>query len=130
MEIRPPSRTCIAWLKPVPSGPRRFSFGIRQSSMTSVAVSDALRPSLFSFLPERMPRWWRSTTKAEMPWVPAVLSVTAIRTAVSPTEPWVMKFFEPFRTHSFPSRTAVVFVPFESLPASDSVSPQAPIAFP
>ena len=29
-----------------------------------------------------------------------------------------------------PSRTAVVFVPFESLPASDSVSPQAPIAFP
>ena len=41
-----------------------------------------------------------------------------------------MKFFEPFRTHSLPSRTAVVFVPFASLPAPASVRPQAPIALP
>ncbi len=41
-----------------------------------------------------------------------------------------MKFFEPFRTQELPSGTAVVFVPFESLPASASVRPQAPIAFP
>ena len=49
-----------------------------------------------------------STTKAEMPSWPAARSVTAIRTATPPTEAFVMKFFEPFRTQSSPSRTAVV----------------------
>ena len=87
-------------------------------------------PSLFSFLPAWMPFWWRSTTNAEMPRRPAVLSVTAMSTATSPTEPCVMKFFEPFRTHVSPSRTAVVFVPPLSLPASGSVRPHAPRSLP
>ena len=52
-------------------------------------------------------------------------SVTAISTASAPTEAFVMKFFEPFSTQSSPSRTAVVFVPLESDPASASVRPQA-----
>ena len=41
-----------------------------------------------------------------------------------------MKFFDPERTHEFPSAIAVVRVPFASLPAPASVRPQAPISFP
>ena len=52
-------------------------------------------------------------------------SVTAINTATFPTEAFVMKFFEPFRTQLPFSRTAVVRVPPESEPASASVRPQA-----
>ena len=52
-------------------------------------------------------------------------SVTAIRMASAPTDAFVMKFLEPFSTHSLPSRTAVVFVPLESDPASASVRPHA-----
>ena len=52
--------------------------GIRQSSMTSVHVSEARIPSLFSFLPTRMPGLSRSTMKAEIPWLPGLRSVTAI----------------------------------------------------
>ena len=108
-----------------PRGRRASSAGTRQSSITSVQVSDARIPSLFSFLPTRMPGLSSSTTKAEIPWRPRVRSVTAMRTATSPTEALVMKFFEPFRTQESPSRTAVVFVPPESEPASASVRPQA-----
>ena len=63
--------------------------------------------------------------KAEMPLLPLDRSVTAMSTATRPTEALVMKFFEPFRTQVSPSRTAVVRVPLESDPASDSVSPHA-----
>ena len=79
--------------------------------MTRVHVSDARIPSLFSFLPTRMPGLSSSTMKAEMPRFPLARSVTAIRMATAPTDAFVMKFFEPFSTHWLPSRTAVVFVP-------------------
>src|SRR5207249_5299145 len=45
----PPSRISIAFTNPMPSSPKRFSSGTRQSSKTTLAVSDARRPSLFSF---------------------------------------------------------------------------------
>jgi hypothetical protein len=41
-----------------------------------------------------------------------------------------MKVLEPFNTHSFPRRTAVVLVPPASEPALFSVSPQQPIFSP
>src|SRR5204862_529806 len=45
--------------------------------------------------------------KAEIPPWPREGSVTAINTATFPTEAFVMKFFEPFRTQLPFSRTAV-----------------------
>ena len=68
----------------------------------------------------------RSTTNAEMPFLPAVLSVTASTTAVSAMPPFVMKFLEPFSTQWSPSRTAAVRVPPASDPEPGSVSPQQP----
>ncbi len=123
--MRPPSRIFIESTQPEPSDPSRFAAGTRQSSITSVQVSEARMPSLFSFLPTRMPGLSSSTMKAEIPLLPLDRSVTAMSTATRPTEAFVMKFFEPFRTQVSPSRTAVVRVPLESDPASDSVSPQA-----
>ena len=40
----------------------------------------------------------RSTTKAEIPFLPLLRSVTAITTAVSATWPLVMNVFDPFST--------------------------------
>src|SRR5229473_6513214 len=53
IEMRPPSSTRIASIKPSPSLPSRFSAGTMQSSKIISAVSLALNPSLFSFLPGR-----------------------------------------------------------------------------
>ena len=82
-------------------------------------------PSLFSFLPTRMPGLSSSTMKEEIPSCPFDGSVTAIRTATPPTEAFVMKFLEPFKTQPPASRRAVDRVPPESDPASASVRPQA-----
>src|SRR6266508_718906 len=125
IEIRPASRIFIEFVNPSPSVPRRFSSGIQQSSITSVQVSDARMPSLFSFLPTRMPGLSSSTMKEEIPPCPLAGSVTAIRTATPPTDALVMKFFEPFKTQPARSRTAVDLVPPESEPASASVRPHA-----
>ena len=65
-------------------------------------------------------------TKAEMPFLPLALSVTAMTTETSARLPLVMKVFEPFRTQESPSLTAVVRVPPASEPALFSVRPQAP----
>ena len=83
-----------------------------------------------SFLPALKPGVPRSTTKAEMPFLPFDLSVTAITTAVSARPPFVMKVLEPLRIQWSPSRTAVVLVPPASDPALLSVSPQHPIFSP
>ena len=72
-----------------------------------------------------------STTKAEMPCLPCARGRSrANTTATSPTEPCVMKFFEPLSTQPSPSRTAVVFVPPASRAGVGSVRPQAPIHSP
>ena len=65
-----------------------------------------------------------------MPLLPIDLSVLAIKTAMSPTVAWVMKFLVPFNTHSPFSSTAVVWTPAASEPAPGSVRPQAPILVP
>src|SRR5262252_5168886 len=125
IEMRPPSKIFIELYQPSPSPPTRLSAATRQSSITSVQVSEARIPSLFSFLPTRMPGLESSTRNDEIPRRFAARSVTAMRTATPATDAFVMKFLEPFRTQPSPSRTAVVFVPPESEPASASVSPHA-----
>src|ERR1035438_9519960 len=49
IEMRPPSSTRIASMKPSPSLPSKFSAGTTQSSKIISAVSLARNPSLFSF---------------------------------------------------------------------------------
>jgi len=71
-----------------------------------------------------------STTNAEMPFLPLSGSVTAKTTITSPTDPWVVKVFEPLSTHAAPSRRAVVLVPPASEPAVGSVRLQPPILRP
>ncbi len=44
-EIRPPSRISRNCRKPMPRGPRRFSWGTAQSEKESSRVSDAFQPS-------------------------------------------------------------------------------------
>ena len=89
-------------------------------------MSDDRTPSLSSFFPERKPCVPRSTTKAEIPFLPLLRSVTAITTAVSATRPLVMNVFDPLSTQESPSRTAVALVPPASEPALFSVRPQQP----
>ena len=127
IEIRPPSSTRIASLKPSPSLPMRFSAGIAQSSNNNSAVSLARRPSLFSFLPDRNPGVPFSTTKPEMPpRVPFSRSVTARTSEQSAYVAFVMNVLPPFRTHWSPRRTAVVRIPPASEPEPGSVNPHAP----
>ena len=85
-------------MKPSPTSPSRRSSETKQFSMTTSAVSEARMPSLFSFLPGRKPSIPLSSTKAEMLWWRGPCgSVTAKTTQTSPTLPWVVKVFEPFR---------------------------------
>ena len=112
--------------KPWPSWPIRFASGTRQSSNTSSEVSDERTPSLSSLRPDRKPGVPRSTTIAEMPFLPAARSVTVSTTAVSAMPPLVMKFFDPLISQCWPSRTAVVRMPPASEPEPGSVSPQQP----
>ena len=126
MPVRPASSTCSALTKPWPSSPSWASAGTRQSAKITSLVSLARIPSLFSFLPARMPAVPRGTMKAEMPRLPLARSVTAITTITPPILPWVMNVLAPLRTQVSPSRTATVRVPAASLPADGSVRPQAP----
>ena len=88
MPMRPLSRILSVSTKPVPSWPSRFAERTRQSSNTSSEVSEERTPSLSSLRPERKPCVPRSTTNAEMPFLPAARSVTAITTAVSASRRW------------------------------------------
>ena len=127
MPMRPASSTCIALTKPWPSSPSSWSAGTRQSVNTTSLVSLARMPSLFSFLPGRMPGVPRSMMNAEMPRLPRARSVTAIATNMPPIAPCVMNVLAPLITQlPSPSRTAVVRVPAASLPAVGSVRPHAP----
>src|SRR5262249_58962713 len=81
--------------------------------------------SVFSFWRRGWGGFRGRPRRGERPFSPCKGPVTARRTARLPDDAFVMNFFEPFRTQTSPSRTAVVFVPLESEPASASVSPHA-----
>src|SRR5437016_1319497 len=125
------SKVAITPLKPSlvfgTSGlPRMLASGTRQSSNTSVAVSEALMPSLFSTFVTYMPAVPASTTKALMPARPAERSSVA-HTTTNPSDfsaamrPLVQKIFVPFSTQWSPSRSAVVVIAELSDPQPGSV---------
>ena len=95
---------------------------MRQSSSTISAVCEARIPSFVSFFPWDSPGVPLSMTKEAWPRVPRVGSTVATTTWTSAMPPLVMKTLVPLRTHSSPSRTAVVFRLLTSDPACGSVT--------
>ena len=67
MLSRPPSSPAIAILKPMPSGPSRFSTGTRAPSKITARVGWAFQPILRSFAPSATPGVSPGTTSVEMP---------------------------------------------------------------
>src|SRR5258708_20637755 len=130
IDTRPPSSTCNVFTKPFPSAPRRFDEGTKQSLKTTSEVSLALMPSLFSFLPGRKPAFPFSRMKAEIPFDPLALSVTAMATHTSAEWPFLVNVFAPLRIQPPSFRVATHLVPPASHPASSSVSHQQPRFFP
>jgi len=76
----------------------RFAAGMRQSSKTSSAVSEARMPSLSSVLATVNPGVPFSTTKAEMPRYPLARSVWQKTSANDASRPVVMKRLRPWTT--------------------------------
>ncbi len=95
---------------------------MRQSSSTTSAVCEARIPSLDSFLPWERPGVSLGTTNEAWPRVPSAGSTVATTTWTSAMPPLVMKTLVPSRTHSSPSRLAVVFRLLTSEPACGSVT--------
>ena len=96
MPMRPPSSVPIAMEKPFPSLPSRFSFGTTQSSKMSSHVEEPRIPIFNSFFPTENPGKPFSTMKAEMPFVPRLLSVIAKTIYTSACPAFVMKILLPF----------------------------------
>jgi hypothetical protein len=78
--------------------PSRFSFGMRQSSSTKLAVSEARMPSLSSTRTSFRPGLSRSTTNGLIAARPLVGSTVAHTTSRSARSPAVTKIFSPFST--------------------------------
>ena len=79
-------------------------------------------PSFVSFLPWLSPGVSLPITKEAWPRVPSSGSTVATTTWTSAMPPLVMKTLVPLRTHSSPSRSAVVFRLLTSEPACGSVT--------
>lgn len=73
----PLSKVDIAIAKPPPALPNKFPLGILQLSKVTVAVDDALIPSLSSFFPMDTPGCFISTMKQLIPLCFNALSVVA-----------------------------------------------------
>ena len=95
---------------------------MRQSSSTTSAVCEARIPSFDSFLPWERPGVPLGTMKDAWPRVPSAGSTVATTTWTSAMPPLVMKTLVPLRTHSSPTRLAVVFRLLTSEPACGSVT--------
>ena len=97
--IRPPSRVCMAILKPWPSLPSMFSLGTRQSVKISSYVEDPRIPIFFSLVPKVKPGVPFSTMKEviSLIFLPlfSMVPVTAKMTYTSASLPLVMKILEP-----------------------------------
>ncbi len=83
----------LAILNPSPLLPRRFSFGIIQSSNIRLHVEVALIPNLSSFFPNDKPSVGFFTRNALMPLCLSDLSVVAKTTTASASYPFVLKNF-------------------------------------
>lgn len=80
----------IAILNPSPALPKRFSFGILQSSNMRLQVDDALMPSLSSRFPKLNPGMGFGTIKALIPLCLSDLSVVANITLHVDSYPFVI----------------------------------------
>ena len=130
MPMRPLSSTFSVSKKPLSMSPRRCSSPTVTSSKTSSVVSDARSPILWMILPVRNPGMPRSMMNAVSPLAFFSGEVDAITTNTPPTEPCVMKVFEPLMTHLSPWRTARVRAAPASEPEPGSVRPQPPSTLP
>ncbi|MPM55459.1 hypothetical protein SDC9_102256 [bioreactor metagenome] len=92
---RPPSNVFMAAINPMPSSPIKFSIGTTTLSKITSAVLDRREPILFSSLPIDNPGRSRSTIKAEMPFEPLLLSVTAMTKYRLAGSALVIKHFVP-----------------------------------
>jgi len=90
IEMRPPSRVFMNCLNPSPSGPKRLPCGSFTFSKISSTVSLARCPSFFSRVPGVNPGVPRSMMKELIPFTPTPGVVTAVKTVVPETEPFVM----------------------------------------
>ncbi len=120
------SRAFSSFASSFSSPPTTFPTGIRQSSRITSAVCDARMPSFFSFFPCFRPGVSGPTMNAACPRWPSFGSTVATTTCTLAMPPFVMNTFVPSRTHSSPSRFAVVRSPLTSDPAFGSVTQSAP----
>ena len=120
----------MAILKPSPSPPTRFSSGTHAFSNSSCPVGEPRIPILCSSRPTWNPGASASTTKHEIPRVPAFGSVTANTVYASATPALVIQFFTPLSFQPPSTRSAVVRIAPGSDPASGSDNPNAAIHSP
>ena len=88
----------MATLYPLPSSPKMFFLGTRQSSSKISQVELALMPNLSSFLATENPSKFRSTTKAVIPLYPASGSIVANTIKISASFALVIQSFAPLST--------------------------------
>ena len=77
MPTRPPSKTFMVSINPIPSLPKRFLAGITTFSKTTSVVSDEFIPNLCIPKPDLTPAQFFSTINALIPLVPFDGSVLA-----------------------------------------------------
>ena len=120
----------IMMTKPRFSSPSSAVAGRRTSLKKSSAVSDVCWPILSIFFDFSKPAECASTKNSDVPLAPLPGSVIAATITRSAWMPLVIKIFEPFSTHSSPSRIALVRIPCTSDPAPGSVIAKAPTTSP
>ena len=96
--MRPSFKVSMAILYPLPTSPRTFDLGTRQSSRINSQVEEARMPSLSSFLPTVNPGNSFSIIKAVMPLYPAAGSTVANRIKTPASLPLVIHNLRPLRT--------------------------------
>ena len=124
--MRPPSRTDIAILKPMPSGPRRASAGSWMLSKESAQVLEPRIPIFFSCFAITRPGVSLGIINAEMPFAPASGLVLARMRYTSASPELVIQDLPPLSVQ-VPSSflTATERMPAASEPALASVRPNA-----
>ena len=108
MPMRPSLSVSMAILYPLPTSPRTFSFGTRQSSRINSQVEDARIPSLSSFLPTVNPEKFFSMRNAVIPLYPFDASTVANKMNSPASFAFVIQSLRPLRTKSLPLSSALV----------------------
>ena len=120
------SSVCIAILKPSPSSPSRFAAGHDDVLEARTAEVSVARWPILSrcFSIDDAGRVHRDDERRHAPVRPCAGRSSRRRPSRRRSPAFVMNVFEPLRTYSSPSRTAVVWMPATSEPAPGSVRPK------